>query len=90
MAKLDRLSRSLVDFAQVMATAQKEKWSINALDIGIDTSSINGELIAHIIMALAQWERRIIGSAPLRRSLRCARVEPSSAGQVTSRTTPCG
>jgi DNA invertase Pin-like site-specific DNA recombinase len=61
VAKLDRLSRSLVDFAQVMATAQKEKWSINALDIGIDTSSINGELIAHIIMALAQWERRIIG-----------------------------
>ncbi len=61
VAKLDRLSRSLVDFAQVMATAQHEKWSINALDIGIDTSSINGELIAHIIMALAQWERRIIG-----------------------------
>lgn len=61
VAKLDRLSRSLVDFAQVMATAQKEGWSINALDIGVDTSSINGELIAHIIMALAQWERRIIG-----------------------------
>jgi len=61
VAKLDRLSRSLVDFAQLMATAQAEKWSVNALDIGIDTSSINGELIAHIIMALAQWERRIIG-----------------------------
>lgn len=61
VAKLDRLSRSLVDFAQLMATAQKQKWSINALDIGVDTSSINGELIAHIIMALAQWERRIIG-----------------------------
>lgn len=61
VAKLDRLSRSLVDFAQLMATAQAERWSVNALDIGIDTSSINGELIAHIIMALAQWERRIIG-----------------------------
>lgn len=61
VAKLDRLSRSLVDFAQLMATAQAQKWSVNALDIGIDTSSINGELIAHIIMALAQWERRIIG-----------------------------
>jgi DNA invertase Pin-like site-specific DNA recombinase len=61
VAKIDRLSRSLVDFAQLMATAQAERWSVNALDIGIDTSSINGELIAHIIMALAQWERRIIG-----------------------------
>lgn len=61
VAKLDRLSRSLLDFAQLMATAQSQGWGVNALDIGVDTSSINGELIAHIIMALAQWERRIIG-----------------------------
>ncbi len=61
VAKLDRLSRSLVDFAGLMAQSRKEGWSIDALDIGIDTSTINGELIANIIMALAQWERRIIG-----------------------------
>lgn len=61
VAKLDRLSRSLLDFARVMALAQEQGWGVNALDIGVDTSSINGELIANIIMALAQWERRIIG-----------------------------
>ena len=61
VAKLDRLSRSLVDFAGLMAQSRREGWSIDALDIGIDTSTINGELIANIIMALAQWERRIIG-----------------------------
>jgi DNA invertase Pin-like site-specific DNA recombinase len=61
VAKLDRLSRSLVDFAQLMMTAQQQGWSVDALDIGVDTSSINGELIANIVMALAQWERRIIG-----------------------------
>jgi DNA invertase Pin-like site-specific DNA recombinase len=61
VAKLDRLSRSLLDFAQLMALAQREGWGIVALDIGVDTSSVNGELMAHIIMALAQWERRIIG-----------------------------
>lgn len=61
VAKLDRLSRSLLDFAQLMAMARAEGWGVNALDIGVDTSSINGELIANIIMALAQWERRIIG-----------------------------
>lgn len=61
VAKLDRLSRSLLDFAALMATAQREGWSIVALDIGVDTSTINGELVANIIMALAQWERRIIG-----------------------------
>lgn len=61
VAKLDRLSRSLLDFAALMAAAQREGWSIVALDIGVDTSTINGELVASIIMALAQWERRIIG-----------------------------
>lgn len=61
VAKLDRLSRSLLDFAALMAQSSREGWSIDALDIGIDTSTINGELIANIIMALAQWERRIIG-----------------------------
>lgn len=61
VAKLDRLSRSLLDFAALMAAAQGEGWSIIALDIGVDTSTINGELVASIIMALAQWERRIIG-----------------------------
>ncbi len=61
VAKLDRLSRSLVDFASLMAQSQREGWSIVALDIGVDTSTINGELVASIIMALAQWERRIIG-----------------------------
>lgn len=62
VAKLDRLSRSLVDFAAIMARAQREGWSVVALDIGVDTSTINGELVASIIMALAQWERRVIGA----------------------------
>lgn len=61
VAKLDRLSRSLVDFAQLTRTAQVNGWSIVALDIGVDTSTVNGELVANIIMALAQWERRLIG-----------------------------
>lgn len=61
VAKLDRLSRSLLDFASLMAQAQQQRWSIVALDIGVDTSTVNGELVANIIMALAQWERRIIG-----------------------------
>lgn len=61
VAKLDRLSRSLLDFAALMARAQDEGWGIVAIDIGVDTSTINGELVANIIMSLAQWERRIIG-----------------------------
>lgn len=61
VAKLDRLSRSLLDFAGITGQAHREGWSVVALDIGVDTSTVNGELVANIIMALAQWERQIIG-----------------------------
>jgi len=60
VAKLDRLSRSMADFAQLLARAHDEGWGIVALDLDVDTSTPNGELVANIIMSLAQWERRII------------------------------
>src|SRR6266853_6338168 len=35
VAKLDRLSRSMVDFAGVMAQAQKQGWALVALDCAV-------------------------------------------------------
>lgn len=32
-----------------------------AIDLGVDTSRPTGELIANVMMSVAQWERRIIG-----------------------------
>lgn len=61
VAKLDRLSRSMLDFAGIIATSRKEGWSLIALDLGVDTSTSNGKLIANIIMAMAEWERELIG-----------------------------
>ena len=61
VAKLDRLSRSVLDFAGIMETAAKEGWSLNVLDLGVDTTTPNGELVANIMISMAQWERRIIG-----------------------------
>lgn len=83
VAKLDRLSRSLLDFAQLMATAQAQGWGINALDIGVDTSSINGELIANIVMAIAQWERRIIGQRT-KQSLAQVRARGTKLGRPSN------
>ena len=61
VAKLDRLSRSVLDFAGVMELAAKEQWSVVVLDLGVDTTTPNGELVANIMISMAQWERRIIG-----------------------------
>jgi DNA invertase Pin-like site-specific DNA recombinase len=61
VAKLDRLSRSLLDFANLMARAQAKGWNLVALDLGIDLSTPAGEFLASIMASAAQWERRIIG-----------------------------
>jgi DNA invertase Pin-like site-specific DNA recombinase len=61
VAKLDRLSRSLLDFAALMADAQNREWNLVAMDLGIDLSTPAGEFMASVMASAAQWERRIIG-----------------------------
>lgn len=59
--RVDRLSRSVSDFAALMARAQKRKWSLTALDLGVDTSTPAGDLMAHVLASVAQYERKVIG-----------------------------
>src|SRR5262249_40156314 len=61
VSKLDRLSRSLVDFAGLMARASREKWALIALDLNVDTSTPAGEAMAAMLATFAQFERRLIG-----------------------------
>lgn len=61
VAKLDRLSRSVVDFGLLLERARRGGWAIVALDLGVDTSTPTGELVANVMISVAQWERRIIG-----------------------------
>jgi DNA invertase Pin-like site-specific DNA recombinase len=80
VAKLDRLSRSVLDFAGVMETAQQQNWSLVVLDLGVDTTSTNGKLIAHIMIALAQWERELIGDRT-RAALKMVRARGTKLGR---------
>lgn len=61
VAKLDRLSRSLLDFAQLMEKARERRWTIVALDLGVDTSTPAGEMMANVLATFSQFERRLIG-----------------------------
>ena len=62
VAKLDRLSRSVHDFSGLLKLAYARKWSVVAIDLGVDTSTPTGRLVANVMMSVAEWEREIIGA----------------------------
>ena len=61
IAKLDRLSRSLLDFAALMERGRRAGWALVALDLGVDTTTPSGEMMANVLAVFAQFERRLIG-----------------------------
>ncbi|MBT2269789.1 recombinase family protein [Rhodococcus erythropolis] len=60
VAKMDRLSRSVVDGAGLMEGAGREGWALHFADLDIDTSTPAGEMAANIIISGSQYERRLI------------------------------
>lgn len=80
VAKLDRLSRSVLDFASIMELAAKEGWALAVLDLGVDTTTANGELVANIMISMAQWERRIIGDRT-KAALKAVRARGTHVGR---------
>lgn len=60
VAKLDRLSRSVVDFAATLDLARRQWWNLVALDLGVDLSTPAGEMMANVLASFSQYERRLI------------------------------
>lgn len=48
-AKLDRVSRSVLDFTNLMAHADRRGWRIVVLDVNVDTTTASGELMATVV-----------------------------------------
>ena len=61
VAKLDRLSRSVRDFCEILDRSQRQRWALVCLDLGLDTSTPTGKFTAQIIAAVAELERELIG-----------------------------
>lgn len=61
VAKLDRLARSVPDFSTMLERARVKGWALDVVDLGVDTTTPNGKMVAQILMVLAEWEREIIG-----------------------------
>lgn len=60
VAKLDRLSRSAVDFGMLAERALAEGWAVVLLDLGVDMTTPTGRMVAGIMVQVAQWEREQI------------------------------
>jgi site-specific DNA recombinase len=58
--KVDRLSRSLLDFARMMETFEKQKVSFVSVTQQFNTASSMGRLVLNVLLSFAQFEREII------------------------------
>ena len=83
VAKLDRLSRSVSDFAAMLALTQAEGWALNICDLGVDTTTPSGKMVAQIMMVLAEWEREMIGERT-KAALRAARARGTQLGRPSN------
>jgi DNA invertase Pin-like site-specific DNA recombinase len=85
VAKLDRLSRSLVDFAGLLQQSTTQGWGLVVLDLGVDTSTPSGRLVANVMASVAQWEREQI-STRTRDALAEVRLRGGSVGRPSGVT----
>jgi site-specific DNA recombinase len=61
IAKLDRLTRSIGDLADLLERFEDEQVALVSVNESLDTRSSAGRLVIHILGSVAQWEREAIG-----------------------------
>jgi DNA invertase Pin-like site-specific DNA recombinase len=61
IAKLDRLTRSVKDLAELLERFQKRGVALVSVAESLDTGSAAGRLVLNIMTAVSQWEREAIG-----------------------------
>jgi DNA invertase Pin-like site-specific DNA recombinase len=60
--RLDRISRSVADFAGLLRRAHRRDWRLVLLSPDLDTKDPAGRFTAHVLAAAAEYERDLIGS----------------------------
>lgn len=81
--KVDRLSRSLLDFARLMAGFDRKGVGLVAVTQNLDTSSSMGRLVVHILLSFAQFERELIAERTRDKIQAARRRGKWTGGQVS-------
>lgn len=84
--RLDRLGRSLIDLVRLVTKLDTRQVEFRSLSEAIDTSSSGGRLVFHMVAAMAEFERSLIGERT-RAGMAAARARGSRIGRRPA-TTP--
>lgn len=79
--KLDRLTRSVRDLADLLDTFDRRGVALVSVCESLDTSTAAGRLVLNVMASVAQWERETIGERT-REALQSRRRRGLRAGEV--------
>lgn len=60
VAKMDRISRSLLHAVEILDTAKVQGWALVVLDLGVDLTTPAGRALAGTMAVFAEFERELI------------------------------
>jgi site-specific DNA recombinase len=81
IAKLDRLTRSVADLAELLKRFEKRGVSLVSVADSLDTRSAAGRLVLNIMVSVSQWEREAIGERT-RDAMRHKRANGQRVGTI--------
>ena len=81
IAKLDRLTRSVKDLAELLERFTRRGVSLVSVADSLDTRSAAGRLVLNIMVRVSQWEREAIGERT-RDAMRHKRANGERVGTV--------
>lgn len=85
VSKLDRLSRSTIDFLGLLHRSEREGWQLVSVNEQIDTGSASGRFTVTVFAAMAEMERGLISERTL-----AAMAQIAREGRARSRWLPFG
>jgi DNA invertase Pin-like site-specific DNA recombinase len=87
--KIDRLSRSLLDFLNLMQVFDAQKIAFVSVTQNFDTSTSMGKLMLNVLLSFAQFEREITGERIRDKFAASKRKGIWMGGPPASRWLPC-